>query len=359
MMLVRALAFSFLVVTIPAFALNGDGCEGRLEGRGVPIEVRDAFLYIHKIAPRLMSDVYEGKITVEKRRRWTPFQDAVSARYSQFRGRKLLIIREIDTSSAKSKQKFIWDIAQALFELQMEPWLWSKESLSARDEAAAALDVDENEDALAYFAVHMPKKWRDHYLEKASVLMRERYQLAASLSALEPKDIMDEAPPSGLNQIRLKVGAASIAPNLRDYNILFKKGSTALEKTFAAANEKALLAKYYFNHARRLLVASFMVSTLSLVPHLLEIPSYYEVEHEWQKYEESLQKAADHATLVQLRLLEQRRQSEIARLKTRITEEEAKAPRDESLLNRIKRELQQNLELSPGTIFKTDEQIDR
>src|SRR5947209_6653580 len=123
----NAVIFSFILLFMPqVFALGAESCESRLTVVPAPPEVREVFLNLQKLGLNsLLTGVYDQQVTVSTRKLWSRLQPAVSARIGRF-GRKILVIRKIEVESPAQKQKFTWDVALALFELQMQPWLWSK-----------------------------------------------------------------------------------------------------------------------------------------------------------------------------------------------------------------------------------------
>jgi hypothetical protein len=352
------LILGLLLAAVPqAFALGAENCEARLTATPAPREVREVFLTLQKLGLNsLLSGVYDQQIRVSTRKMWSRLQPAVSARINVF-GRKNIVIRKIDIGTPALKQKFTWDIALALYELQMQPWLWSKDSVFSSSAGSRALPVNEDDDALAYFALQMPKEWRDQYLNKAQSMLRELYALFLTLPDLRSEDLMAAEDPGRrwiLNAIFMKNSAHAIAPNQADFEILKSKGALQLERSVTAHNSRGVLFNYYMNHVKRMVIATFLVTNVALAPHLLEIPSYFEAQQEWSKYEETLNQAPTRAEVTELKTIEHQREREIRRLSDEIAIQEKKAERNDVLINRLKAQLQENIERAAGPLYTSE-----
>jgi hypothetical protein len=358
---VRRLAILLLtLVVLPqAFALDAQNCEARLAGLPVPAEVREVYTGMQKLGLNsLLSDVYSHEVAVVVKSRWLPFQPGVSARVSGW-GRKSLVIRDSDVSTPFKKQKFTWDVALALYELQMQPWIWSKKSMVSPD-AVEALAVGEDEDALAYFALQMPKEWRDQYLDKANSMLRELYALFLTLPLLRAEDLMAAEDPGRtwiMHAMFMQNAAHAIAPNQADFATLKSKGAAALETSVTSNNSRSVLFNYYMNHVKRMLIATYVASSLALAPHLLEIPGYIEAQREWSKYTETLSQAPSRAEATEMKTIELRREREIRRLNQEIENQEKKAQRDEAFINWLKTQLQENIDRSAPAVYMPDPSV--
>lgn len=277
-------------------------CAERLSKTPANIEVNETLSLLRSYGlTSLLSEFDMGKIEVSRRQKIWPWQAAVGTRVT-WTGRKILIIRELDRSTEHARQKSLWQIAEALFELQAQ-------------------------NPLPYFTYELPSKWREQRLSKMQALIRELYVLFISLPELEAKDFM------------ARRDSRSFVPNVEDFEVLKSQGVKKLGGALDARHSRALLFNYYFTHVKRMMMASSIVMTVALVPHMTEIPSLLEAEQSRAEFSMNQQMAPANI-------------HELKRLLTEIKIQEKLTAPDEVLIASLKQELQALSEKFPWLVYE-------
>jgi hypothetical protein len=323
-------------------------CPTLLEAMAVPDEVRSTLQYFQSLGlTELLSEVTAGQVEVSLRRQWLPWQPAVSARIN-IRAQKFLVIRKTNVSTPLKLEKFRWQVAMALFELHMQPALWSKQALLPENVSAPASFKD--------FMDHgykVPAEWRDQQLARTKPLLHELYILFDSMAELQAKDMMPAKDP-GLNwsakAILMMDASQAIAPNLADFE-KWKNSQGEPIEALGIRHSRSIIFNYYMNHVKRMLMLSSVISTLTLIPHLSEIPSYIESHHSWVLFQDHLDQAKNATGKTEQANILYEKRKEIEQLNHEITSQEVMPNRDQTLISHLKAELQEDEDRLPGELL--------
>ena len=362
--LLLAMTMIFALAGMPhAAAEEADDCGDKLLEAKVPQEVTDAYKYFESLGLKnLLSEVDADQVKVSVRKKWRPFQAMVSARIN-WTGKKILVIRKsavpranliepdsprrwIDVSTPAKLEKFRWQVAMSLFQLQMQPALWSHDALLPEGTSLPRTWSDIKDQGY-----EIPSEWRDQKLGMAQDLIHELYALFQSFQSLRAKDIMPAKDPGSKWALKiwiLKDASLNIGPNLADYQKWNPEDTEDLDNSLITRHSRSILFNYYMNHFKRLMMISSVVSTLALAPQLLEIPSYIENYSSTGEFTTNLHQAPTQTEIIAQQTVNHRRQAEIARLTSEIAFQQKQPVRDNARIMSLKLELQNRVDESLG-----------
>lgn len=267
-MITRCFLASLLIVGLSAQAKTSD-CDLLLQNSPLD-DVLSTFRTLG------LNDLLHGfeQVQVSRRARLWPWQPAVSARIN-WRGKKLLVLRPVQISTEVEREKYTWDVARALFQLQVSTRYFHDVYLKD--------SVEKDELTVGFKA---PSQWRDEKLKTAQASLLDLYRLFMSLNALDVEAVL---PAKDLGRFwRLKAylhqdTSNSIVPNREDFELLKNEGREKFGAAFTKRHERGLLFSYYFNHLRKMLAITFIALT-TIAPAVHEIPTFIESSESFQEY---------------------------------------------------------------------------
>jgi hypothetical protein len=315
----------------------------------------EAFRYFRDLGLKtLLKQVDAGEILVTAKRKSFAQQADVSARIT-LRGQKKIVVRAADLSTPTARQEFRWDVAMTLFELQMQPAIWSRRALAPDD---MAIDLK----GLAY---SIPSAWRDQQQAQTADLIHELYTLFDHLAApsnedigsegLKAEDFMPKFDPGynwGLRMLWLKDASQSIGPNVTDY-LRWKSGGgrVATDSILRSRHDKSVFFNYYMNHFKRMLMVTSIASTLAMAPRIFEIPSYIEAHRSTVAEQTSLHQAPARAAVTGAADSDYRIRNDIERETKALTELEQAPVRDDARIEQLKAQVQQLIDDHPALYY--------
>ena len=338
--------------------------------------VADAMQVLHdpKLGLKnLLRDFDNGEVEVQFKRPWLPLmQDPVSARISML-NKKYIVIRKVDVSTPERKQLFTWRIAMALFELQMEPALWSGAAVFP-DDLPVYVDTKE-------FLARLPRTWADERMDLSKRLMNDLYTLFSNLPDIGPDTIM---PPTdktgelyaatretlGIKQetampekdpgLYWKVKAAvlrdasqDIGPNAADYSHWLRAGHDPIDQALNTRHANSTLFNYYMNHLKRMLMVTSLLTTLAWSPHLLMIPSYIESHNIDVERSHQLSTTAMRNDDIERKTHEIYVENQIQEINQSITVQENTPNPNKDYIASLKKTLQALVDQNPHSIYMT------
>lgn len=204
-------------------------------------------------------------------------------------GKNKLIISHLDLSNEKQRQLALWQVALALYQMQIDKHLLILRSMVPRQNLPREFDLSGkgNEDIMDYFLHELPIQWSDERLRDIAALEDDLYRLRSQMTEwsdselLAPKDI---GPLSWVATLTLSIDATQwIRPNQQDYNKWKRDAGVSLADTLNSRHRHLVLFNYYFDYIKRGILAAFVLGLIAHAPQLPAVPS--QVSHDYKTYQ--------------------------------------------------------------------------
>lgn len=253
----RVLITACLLVALSPFAGASD-CGGMLSEASV--RLNEIVKELHRLGlKRLIEPFDHGLVRVEWRRaRKASPPSQVGWRNTWLIGKRVLTVRQLKWQNEAERQRAIWDVAAALFRLELADSLWSLRAM-----------IPTGPGALNTY--NLPQAWAEDRLEALNAYEGELYRLLERLPAVSAAEVLPVKDPGRhwlLTMALLRDVGARVFPNQSD------RGGD-----YTLANERryglAAVVNYYVDWVKRLAaVAGVAGGVYWAAPAVLDWPGH-------------------------------------------------------------------------------------
>jgi hypothetical protein len=279
-----AFAFSLTaLVSQPANAGLLSFCEGWLIPKPIAKEVEGESLArldellgeIRSLGLNKILSSYEDKmVRVDVRARRSGSQSQIEWHNTRF-GKRILTLRNLHWKSEEEKQLLRWKLADALYRLELDKRLLSLRSMILET------GMEKGEQGWIKYLLTLPSRWKDARVLQMADLQADMYKLMENSPLLKADVIFPQEDP-GKKWFRSLLlfgdSTTKIFPNQEDQKLFERLGESGLKQELSDRHSRWVRLNYYFDFAKRMAIATSVVSTLMVGQQLLELPNMYEAQ---------------------------------------------------------------------------------
>ncbi|MGE0528322.1 MAG: hypothetical protein AB7G93_17260 [Bdellovibrionales bacterium] len=346
-------AIATAALTFPPLSQARPNCPGfllpQLRTEALRSGIETAVGELNRLGLKTLTQSWNSQqVDVSFRHRRFPWQGNVDGRTSDSGRRKHLIVRELPNGSESDRQMAVWDVALALYELELK----SGPEL-AGTELSVPMSASED-DLLPFLLIEASRQNVHARLRHAAELQREIYALLDHLPKVEASQVLWRRDPARHLRFTALLGLDTALgrtrPNQADLTEAREDRVNVSEQLDRRYRRNSMAASY-------LRVLHTLVLTAHLIaPFGLETPSQVEARAAHEAFQRELDQAPARAQNVQERTRNYYREKilrQSSQLEEEIRELEQMPVRDQEILKRRRGELQELLNRNPWILCAT------